>query len=85
MSEPKTHELKTWPEYFEAVLDGTKTFELREDDRKFSPGDELHLREWDPRTEDYTGREEFKRCGYILYCHPGLRPGYVIIQLEDVV
>ena len=41
----QTHELKTWPEYFEAVKDGTKNFELRKDDRGFKAGDHLVLAE----------------------------------------
>jgi len=44
------HELKTWPEYFRATQDNKKLFELREDDRGFKIGDELHLREFDPCT-----------------------------------
>ena len=39
------HELKTLPEYFEAVRKGDKTFELREDDRNFKVGDYLALNE----------------------------------------
>ena len=60
----KTHELKCWPEYFQATLDGTKTFELRQNDRYFQVGDLLHLREWKPDYPSsvvchgkYTGRE----------------------------
>jgi ASC-1-like (ASCH) protein len=42
------HELKIWPEYFEAVVSGNKTVELRqEDDYQFAVGDGLILREWD--------------------------------------
>ncbi len=51
------HVLKTWPEYFQAVLDGRKLFEIREADRPFAAGDTLMLREYRPTFEDYTGRE----------------------------
>lgn len=42
------HELKIWPQYYERVADGTKTFEVRNNDRDFQPGDEITLHEWDP-------------------------------------
>lgn len=42
------HELKIWPQYYCRVADGTKTFEVRNNDRGFQPGDKVILREWDP-------------------------------------
>jgi len=48
---PMTHKLKTWPEYFDAILRGVKTFEIRKNDRNFKVGDKLNLLEWD------TGRD----------------------------
>lgn len=44
-----THELKTWPEFFRATLDGTKKFELRRNDRDYRVGDQLLLKEWNPQ------------------------------------
>ncbi|HHL0747950.1 TPA: DUF3850 domain-containing protein, partial [Streptococcus agalactiae] len=43
------HLLNCYPEYFEAIMDGTKTFECRYNDRDFKVGDELLLREYDPQ------------------------------------
>ncbi len=51
------HELKTWPEFFGEVWAGRKNAEFRKDDRKFKVGDELELREYDPESDSYTGRE----------------------------
>lgn len=41
-------ELKTWPEQFAAIVDGSKTFEWRRDDRAYRVGAWLHLREFIP-------------------------------------
>lgn len=87
----KQHELKTWPEFFALLWDGTKTFELRKDDRGFSVGDQLNLREWDPTTKEYSGRQEARTISHILRHDPdkgcaatfGLLPGYAILSLAD--
>lgn len=59
------HDLKIWPDYFAAILDGSKTFELRVNDRDFMEGDALRLREYDIDTETYTGREITRRVGWM--------------------
>jgi predicted RNA-binding protein with PUA-like domain len=46
--------LKILPEYFDAVWDGIKTFEIRKNDRNFQVGDEVILQEYDPE-KGYTG------------------------------
>jgi hypothetical protein len=46
--EKMKHELKIWPQYFCRVEDGSKTFEVRKNDRGFQPGDVVVLREYDP-------------------------------------
>ncbi|MCX6712508.1 MAG: DUF3850 domain-containing protein [Candidatus Vogelbacteria bacterium] len=58
-------EKKVWPEYFEEILKGEKTFELRLNDFEINEGDILALKEWDPKTKDYTGREVEKKVGYV--------------------
>ena len=50
-------EKKIWPEYFEKVASGKKKYELRLGDFRPQEGDVLVLKEWNPKTEQYTGRE----------------------------
>lgn len=61
----KKIEKKIWPEYFEQILQGKKTFELRLNDFDIADGDTLVLKEWDPETKLYTGREIEKQVGYV--------------------
>lgn len=42
------HRLKLLPEYYDAVANGIKTFEIRKYDRDYKVGDTLHLYEFDP-------------------------------------
>lgn len=59
------HEKKVWPEYFEKILIGKKTYELRLADWDCAEGDTLVLKEWDPNTEKLTGRILEKKITYI--------------------
>lgn len=87
---PTIHELKIWPEFYEAIESCVKTFDLRKDDRGYEINDGLRFREWDPRTEQYTGYELSRTIVYILRHRPkagcaatfGLQPGYVILGLD---
>lgn len=77
------HNLKLWPNYFQAAWVGDKTFEIRWDDRDFQERDEVCLQEFDPRegegTGEYTGREiegvityltKFEqKDGYVVFAH----------------
>ncbi|RKJ45990.1 DUF3850 domain-containing protein, partial [Butyricicoccus sp. 1XD8-22] len=51
----RVHELKIYPEYFKEVICGKKTFEIRRNDRGYKVGDILSLKEFDPKTNEYTG------------------------------
>lgn len=82
---------KAWPEYFEKVLSGEKTYDLRLADWKIEPGDTLLLQEWDPEVQLYTGREISKKVGYVGKTKPNDiwtneeidKYGYQIISLLD--
>lgn len=75
------HELKVWPDFFPALEDGSKPFELRWNDRGFMEGDTLRLREWSPQTRLYTGREVLRCVTYVLRKWEGLSPGFVVLGL----
>ncbi len=61
------HELKCWPEFFGAIASGTKRFELRKTtDRAFAVGDVLHLREYDPNRDEYSGHAVFVDVTYVV-------------------
>ena len=76
------HQLKSWPEYYEAIADGSKSFDLRIDDRKYEVGDLVQFEEFRPATNNYTGMVTQRRITYILRDFAGLMPGYCIIAIE---
>lgn len=92
-SEETKHELKTWPEYYQAIKRGEKTFEIRKHDRTFEVGNKLLLREYkltgiNKVTQqiegEYTGDEMEVTITYILKHYPmhnnfGLEEGHCIM------
>ena len=77
------HELKTWPEPFAAVVRDDKRFEYRRNDRDFQVGHLLHLRQWNPETEEYTGHEAVRYVSYVLTEGFGLPEGMCILSLQE--
>ena len=61
----KRIEKKTWPPYFQYILDGKKNYELRLADWGCQEGDILVLKEYDPKTKKYTGRVLEKEVAYV--------------------
>ncbi len=72
-------EKKVWPEYFQKIIDGVKKYELRLADFECNPGDILFLREWNPKTKEYTGRVIEKTVTYV-----GKTKGQTFWPKEDV-
>jgi hypothetical protein len=85
------HELKCWPEYFEPLVQGKKTAEIRKNDRDFKVGDRLLLREWDPNKHShgwYTGRYTVRTITHVLDLYSlvsGVEESgqYVMLSLGD--
>ncbi|HGY5236697.1 TPA: DUF3850 domain-containing protein [Aeromonas salmonicida subsp. pectinolytica] len=76
------HELKILPRYFQPVLDGTKTFEIRANsDRNFQEGDTVTLNELDHEGY-YTGRCAKRQITFVTdYAQ---QHGYVVFGMKEV-
>lgn len=83
------HHLKTTDRYFDAVEDGSKTFEVRLNDRAFQTGDVLVLRRYEdtpigPRPT-IPFREIRKRVTFILQGGQfGIEPRYCVLGLGPI-
>lgn len=94
------HVLKVASPYFGALLDGSKTFEVRKNDRAYQRGDELLLWEFNPDGNvvpctkypcpQCKPRAVTAEIGFVYSGdpRPGMRdalaPGYVVLALLDV-
>ena len=89
---PTEHVLKVQPPYFAALADGSKTFEVRRNDRAFQAGDSLVLLD---TTVCDCGKEcslfsqrgvVRKRISFVYSGDPrfgGVEPGYVVLALSE--
>ena len=80
----KLHGLKCDTKYFSQILSGTRTFELRFNDRGFAIGDVLLLKEYCLSTNVYSGKEIKAEVTDILRRFPGLVRGYVIMSIKII-
>ena len=74
------HKLKILPEYFEAVKSGSKSFEVRKDDRGFQAGDTLFLQEFENGC--YTGAGLKVFVTYVLRDTEYCKEGYCIMGIK---
>lgn len=78
----KVHELKIASEFFEAVKDGRKKFEIRKNDRNFQEGDVLILKEYDPITQLFSG--EIIKVEVIYMTDYAQQSNYVVLGIEEI-
>ncbi len=84
------HELNIWPQYYTRVADGSKTFEIRNNDRGFQAGDIVDLREFDPKLREsfiendcYTNSPILRfKIGYVLTIDSE-RVVFSLLHIED--
>lgn len=76
----RIHTLKTWPEFFWAVVEGRKHHEVRKNDRDFRVGDCLVLQEFEPATSTFTRDMCSVRVTYISSAF--MPDGYVAMSIE---
>jgi hypothetical protein len=69
--------LKTWPQFFQAVFEGRKTFEVRRHDRVFQVDDIWYLVEWVPG----PGKQNYGSLVFPGYC----KGSWIKVQITYVV
>ena len=76
------HFLKIWPPYFQDVVSGIKTFEVRYNDRPYKVGDILWLQEYNPEKKEYTGNFVIAKVTYLLDEPAFVKDGFVILGIK---
>lgn len=76
-----THELKTLPGFFMALICDIKTFEVRKKDRDYKINDILILKEWS-KYKGYTGAVIERKISYILDNEDFCKEGFVILGIK---
>lgn len=79
-----SHELKCWPQFFNATWMGKKYFEIRQADRDFKVGDEIVLREYNSILPNpYESNRTIG--GVITYLTDfEQKPGFLVIGFREV-
>lgn len=82
---PREHRIKLWSEFAGHIMEGSKTYEVRKDDREYEVGDLLVMVEVDRETEAPTGWE---LRAWVIHKTPGGRfgiaPDYCVLGIEFI-
>lgn len=78
----KIHDKKLIQPYFDAVLSGSKTFEIRKNDCNYQVGDLLILHEFDKKTNQYEGAYVLTKIIYKIENFAGIEQGYCVLGIK---
>lgn len=78
----KIHNKKLIQPYFDDVWNGRKTFEIRKNDCDYQVGDIIILREFDKKTNKYTGDWIMTKIIYKIDNFVGIEQGYCVLGIK---
>lgn len=78
------HELKVNTEYYHRLANGTKTFEIRKNDRDYQVGDTLLLREYLPKEQTICDYSQVLHRKIVYMTSYAQQDNYVVLGLEDI-
>lgn len=78
------HELKTVSPYWEAIVSGEKTFEIRYDDRCFQKGDIVTLKHYSQEFSCYLSASEPIRVEITYVCHFQQKEGWCVFGFKKL-
>ena len=78
------HTVKCWTEFFDALENGSKTAEIRYNDRDYQKGDTLKIRAWHRLSGCFDSNKPsiYFEVTHILAGKPFLGDGYVMLSLR---
>lgn len=76
------HAVKCLPKYFDPLVSGEKSFEVRENDRDYKVGDIIALNEYSS-SKGYSGKFAIFKITYVLDNPEYCKSGYVILGLSE--
>lgn len=85
----KLHTVRSWSHFYDAIVAGKKTHDLRKDDRNYQVGDVLRLERFDNVKGQYTGEWTLVDITYITnretpcaFSSSVVAPGYCILSIQ---
>jgi len=76
------HHLKIDTVYYCRVLEGSKTFEIRKNDRDYQVGDRLIMREWLPDKGQYCDHSPPINAEIVYFTTYQQQPGYCVLGIK---